>query len=414
MWAPRCVQERHAHKDAHKDAYKELDDEHRRLLSEKAVGEETRQLHLNKFNDLVKDLPKDKTRNIRVMTWNVLAEGLSHDGFIVQDVLNDEVSRDVAAEVEEVVRVRNEEGNMDALKKQFSTERSERNHTTMVDWRVRWSRIKAVISRMQPDVVVLQEMDHVGDGLQDLRALGFECSMAGKEYKPAHTKGIEQPDTTQYLEHLERTGYAFAPTVPSNAKRLSNKRGVKNAEDDGVLILWRADLYEPVNNGLTFLATQDSKRKRNESIVRVQLRRQEDLSIFSVIGAHLHSGSSERDEKLRIQQLTSPSLDKSGKATGASIIDLFEETIKQGPTLFCVDTNSDPQRSEDETVWKAMHVRGVKCVWDEFFDEAGTLKPSTVGDPKEGIRPITSNKMRGPLSAQPKIIGEHTYLVRRL
>lgn len=46
---------------------------------------------------------------------------------------------------------------------------------------------------------------------------------------------------------------------------------------------------------------------------------------------------------------------------------------------------------------------GVSCVWDDYYDPFG--KPKKMME----LMPVTSNKMRGPLSDQPKKIGEHVY-----
>ena len=61
-------------------------------------------------------------------------------------------------------------------------------------------------------------------------------------------------------------------------------------------------------------------------------------------------------------------------------------------------------KEEEQTAWKALRsLPGVRCCWDEYFDPFGTPLKS------EELMPVTSNKMRGPLSDQPKKIGEHVY-----
>jgi hypothetical protein len=76
------------------------------------------------------------------------------------------------------------------------------------------------------------------------------------------------------------------------------------------------------------------------------------------------------------------------------------------PTLFCVDANSAPgQQSvpasvastdpsvESETVWRSLNgIDGLRSVWERWFDSSG----GTVAGPP----PVTTNKMRGPLSPQ--------------
>ena len=73
------------------------------------------------------------------------------------------------------------------------------------------------------------------------------------------------------------------------------------------------------------------------------------------------------------------------------------------PTVFCLDANSSPERTESATVWKLLRgVDGAKSVWDEWVGADGQARPG-----KE--MPCSTNKMRGPLSQQPKKIGEHAY-----
>lgn len=61
-----------------------------------------------------------------------------------------------------------------------------------------------------------------------------------------------------------------------------------------------------------------------------------------------------------------------------------------------------PGRSEEKTVWKQLRgIPGVGSVWDEYFTVDGATR-----DPSQPL-PVTTNKMRGPLSDQPKKIGEH-------
>ncbi|MGA1354780.1 MAG: hypothetical protein ACO32I_08430, partial [Candidatus Limnocylindrus sp.] len=123
--------------------------------------------------------------------------------------------------------------------------------------------------------------------------------------------------------------------------------------------------------------------------MRATLRRKTDGLAFAVIATHLSSGS--ENEAARLVELTGKS-----RGNGPSLREWFEASEK--PTLLCLDANSAP--SHECTVWKEL--RGTaNSVWDEFFDAEGcALKEAP---------PVTTNKMRGPLSSQPQKIGEHVF-----
>jgi hypothetical protein len=84
--------------------------------------------------------------------------------------------------------------------------------------------------------------------------------------------------------------------------------------------------------------------------------------------------------------------------------EFFEESTQAGACLLCGDANTYPDKEGDQTAWKALRsTPRTACVWDEYYDPFGTPRK-----PPEQM-PVTSNKMRGPLSDQPAKIGEHVF-----
>ncbi|KAL1530872.1 hypothetical protein AB1Y20_001766 [Prymnesium parvum] len=270
---------------------------------------------------------------LRVLQWNVLAEGLSDDGFLVRDVLD---------------------GAADGVSDQAAAERAKRNHAAVVDWTRRWARMLEFIAASQPDVIALEELDHMADAQEELRALGYECAVHGKQYRPVHEwADASARDAARYVQHLRDVGVALAPKTRSNCRKLG-LRTREDADDDGVALFWRSDEFDLLSDGLA----------------------------FAVIAAHLSSGV--ENEAARLEELTR----------------LLEWYDSGTPTVWCADTNSAPDHEGERTVWKALR-RVASSVWDDFFDKEGrALKQPS---------PVTTNKMRGPLSAQKKKIGEHTY-----
>jgi len=66
-----------------------------------------------------------------------------------------------------------------------------------------------------------------------------------------------------------------------------------------------------------------------------------------------------------------------------------------------MDANSTPDRPGKCTPWREFRsVAGATSVWDAYFDAAG--------EPQHALpTPMTTNKMRGPLSKQRRKVGEH-------
>jgi len=294
---------------------------------------------------------------LRVLQWNVLADGLSDDGFLVRDVLD---------------------GAADGVSDQAAAERAKRNHAAVVDWTRRWARMLEFIAAAKPDVIALEELDHMADAQEELRALGYECAVHGKQYRPVHEwADASGRDPARYLQHLRDVGVALAPKTRSNCRKLG-LRTREDADDDGVALFWRSDKFDLLS--LDFLAFDDAKR--DQGAVRATLRRKSDELAFAVIAAHLSSGV--ENEAARLEELTS----------------LLGWCERGTPTVWCADTNEAPDHEGVRTVWKTLR-RVASSAWDDFFDNEGR--------PLKQPSPVTTNKMRGPLSAQKKKIGEHTY-----
>ena len=330
---------------------------------------------------------------LRVMQWNILADGLANDGFLVRDVL-DPASE--AVSVEETLSKMDEArgGDMSQLKRQLGTVRAAKNLTAVVDWTRRWEKIKEVIEAAQPDVIALQELDHFADAARDLKALGYECAMPNGQYGPVHAAGLAKGDVAAYVSHLERRAVAFAPNVSSTCRKQALKEHPYSpADDDGSAIFWRTSSMEC--ESITFLPFGEASRVHG--VVRVTLRRRSDERSFNVMSAHLKSGDKPEHEAERIHEL-----DSRLSETRPSVLGWFEESAENEPTIFCLDANSSPKRTEERTVWKVLRsVVGVSSVWDFAYDPDGTA----LGSPL----PVSTNKMRGPLSSQPAKIGGHAY-----
>lgn len=328
--------------------------------------------------------------SVRVLQWNLLADGMSNDGFLLRDILADPDGFEDVGDVLQCVAGAKAH-DMTALRDKFCTPRAANNAAAVVDWQLRWARMKEVVVEAVPDVITLQELDHMALAHRELAELGYACSLPGGAYAPAHLS-LQASDTAKYLAHLEACGVAYAPNFPSTCRKIHlQKDASANVDDDGCAIFWRAELFDI--SGIDFFPFK-SQSTRNSCAVRASLRRKSDDAPFFVICAHLSSGGEQRHEAARVREVTG------GEFGSESLRNWFARTTTEGPTLFCLDANSAPNRDETRTVWKIFRgVDAVRSVWDAFFTPDG----AALCDPL----PVTTNKMRGPLSQQTAKIGEH-------
>ena len=192
--------------------------------------------------------PPPPSSTVRVMQWNVLADGMSDDGFLVRDVLGDDVEGG-AVDVEalaELLSVKGVKGSrVDDAGEAFTSERARKNHAKVVDWQRRWTCICQMVETLQPDIITLQEFDRFAQAKAELATLGFSCAAddAPADYDLEEIRAVEKGDYEGYLRRLKSAQRAFAPTVPSTCRNRAVKCGVPNPQDDGVAIFWRSERW---------------------------------------------------------------------------------------------------------------------------------------------------------------------------
>jgi hypothetical protein len=204
------------------------------------------------------------SRPLRLMQWNLLADGLSKDGFLVDPVVNDwpvapgqvptnravavgaavgawpmvgasksEMLRDIVAASQASEGERDEA--LLRVQHDYSTAASQRNVAAVVDFEGRLLRMLYMISALDPDVITVQELDRMGIVAPALFALGYVCgSGAGdaggggnSQDAPSYTPLLSTtPAVTAdgYLAALQEAGIAFAPTLGSTTHKVSLAR----------------------------------------------------------------------------------------------------------------------------------------------------------------------------------------------
>jgi len=433
---------------------------------EKARRERLRSLGVSnaalKASEL-KPIEARKGNCVRVMQWNLLADGMSDDGFLVNDVLKDwpagvgnvpTCDGDVVkfdSLLTQMIAARGDDEALDRLKHRYSVPDAERNAEVTVDWQARELQIQLqVLAAGRPDLLVFQECDHYGPLSKGLAQLGYSSSMPSVDvdsvnaYEPAHLAGYNpagKPDgAAEFQDGIEKKGYAFLPNAGSTAMNINLNRESSRArvleaarklgleskvvdsdgfikrrsfcgletgplleeahidpasiDDDGVAIFWRTDRFSAVS-----LHVRLFPGGIHGGALQVKLREKSCPARHLVLfGVHLKSGDDLKSEESRLTQ----QVDVAG-----GLREMVLEAQKAGdPVVVSMDANSHPQIGADSgsSVWCSLHGALGASVWDSHFDTLGRLTKDGPPDP-----PVTSNKLRGPLSGQAKKIGLHSY-----
>jgi len=243
---------------------------------------------LANHSPLRKRKSKSKATTIRLLQWNILADGLGEDGFLATEfspifesadaksksysanefmkLVREAKLADTASgmaskfselkgaekrlkklkesaegysELRESARKLKEEtdrSELVKLKKQFqNSPQLQKVDGEILSWSKRSERIKQIVLQARPDVITFQEMDHVQQFLQDKDfSAKYTCMVdAAKAYKPptytGHKGGSPHDDLSpdKYFHHLLASRAAFAPKSYSNAYLFRSKRDAK-------------------------------------------------------------------------------------------------------------------------------------------------------------------------------------------
>jgi len=309
----------------------------------------------------------------------------------------------------------------------------------------------AVLAAGCPDVLVFQELDHYGSLAAGLAELGYASQLPDRTaaYRPAHLQGFASRDDASrkaFQAHLQETGHAFLPNLGSTAMSIALKRrglmpgllqAVKDAnleaqcvdrekgqlrrgmfagvpggsepllraagcedpaslDDDGVGVFWRRDRLKAESLSAHFNA-------KGKGVLEVGLKCLATGRSLALIGAHLSSGGSAGEETTRVEQ-------EVDQPEGlAAILRARREAPGGGATILSMDANAHPQlvaKDGESSVWRSLRAAAGASVWDAYFNPRGD---EAAAEGAELQAPVTSNKVRGPLSDQPRKIGDHAY-----
>mmetsp|Transcript_520 Transcript_520/g.862 ORF Transcript_520/g.862 Transcript_520/m.862 type:complete len:530 (-) Transcript_520:438-2027(-) len=307
---------------------------------------------------------KSNATSIRLLQWNILADGLGEDGFLATEFSPifesaDAESKSYAAndfmkmvreakladtasgmtskfsklkgeekklkkmktsaegylELKESVAKLKEETNKSELVKLKNKFRNspqlEKVDREILDWSKRFDRIKQIVLQADPDVITFQEIDHVQQFLVDKDfSAKYTCMVdSSKTYKPPNyteNKGNDDLSPDKYFQHILNSRAAFAPKSYSNAYLFRSKRDGKasDIDDDGCAIFWKKEILKPVELG--FLRVP-SDTEKSEAVLALTLQHLETDMTLNVITTHLPSGDEPKKELERLAVLNNPS-----------------------------------------------------------------------------------------------------------
>ena len=126
---------------------------------------------------------------LRVMQYNILADALSDDGFLVKPVLAnwpvpntavptaDGGQADFHTLLTEMMEAKGNSKALEECQRKYSCSVSAENTHAVIDWEARKSQIICFIESYSPDVIVLAELDHFDEIQLQLRELGYESQL---------------------------------------------------------------------------------------------------------------------------------------------------------------------------------------------------------------------------------------------
>jgi hypothetical protein len=186
----------------------------------------------------------------------------------------------------------------------------------------------------------------------------------------------------------------------------------KDFDDDGVAVFWKKDKFDAIKMTLFEHQKIVDGVVSSEASILIVLKHKGSQKLVNVMTTHLPSGAGDENEEKRLNYLlgrpTGESDDKyqfieveQGKSPGdvkelKGGLSEFVKAMDKDMTIFALDANSQP----GESVWKQFTGdMDMKSVWQPYLDDL-----SESGDSSRYAL-VSVNKLRGPLSDQPKKVG---------
>lgn len=337
----------------------------------------------------------EENNTIRVLQYNILADGLSLDGFICSNFLDtvDNKIRTIPEFLIEIQEVRSDVRKLEEISKLYDTPTNTKNYERCLNWSNRWNKILKLIRDQDPDILVFQEMDRYSEALVDLDKMGYTSTFDSNKMPYSALWRDSEADSSSYLDRLNGQGYAFIPKLDSKARKISLKRGIIDPDNDGCSIFWKKRFTLERLEFCQFHNYQ-SDTKDSDGGMAVVLYDSVNQYELCVITAHLPSGQTRERELERIELLS----EMDNGIFRRFILRMMKEIDR---VIIALDMNSDPletygkvQPNEITNIWNSFHtIPHLLSIWDPYLIES---------------KPVTVNKIRGSKSDQVQKIGIHS------
>jgi len=401
--------------------------------------------------------PKEE-RAIRLMQWNVLAEGLAFPGgtgFMLRRLNETDFEGRLAENLVRINQLKEGPEWKDAMNRFKAKERSkeemkadltkllemsglldsleaERQQLTEL-LSARGPKITKIIERIMPDIITVQEIDFYTELATELGTLGYtsvgpntppefyESTVRFDKASP-NGKTDEVGAFSDHLSLLMEHKVAFAPrrystarkfhllNTKSNSSRMESKSSAAPAgdrlrDDMGVAVFWRAARFNALDVRIAPIGDKtlgemaDLGGEQISTAIRVTLEDVTNGTRVDVATAHLESGTEGHAEAARQQELL---------RIKERLFSQYGDSPQSLPLILAGDLNSGwheaPPLGETATSPPIDAAKNccacvkaefaLRSIWDDMCHEARL--------------PVTSNKIRGPVATdQPQKVGSY-------
>lgn len=354
-------------------------------------------------------------KSVKILQYNILADGLAFDGFVCSNTLDTKNGETHSVkQFLQTLRSSISSNNVQHVIDLYDTPSNKDIYLKTLDLNNRWIKILKLVQDKDPDIIVFQEMDFYGIALKYLEHLGYIST--SEENTDPYVELWKNKDNyvDNYVNLVKNQNYAFLPKLDSKARSFKIKRdNILSQDNDGCAIFWKKDLFGLKEIHVSQFKKYKSQKLDKDGALAVVLRDPKTQTDVVVVTSHLPSGQT-RDRELERLEI----LDSEKGVFGLFLQDLIK---KYSHVVVALDSNSDPietyndnsnnnnsnnDNNSNTNVWTEFHKIGFRSIWDSFYSSD---KNTVEKRDNNYSRPITVNKIRGPLSDQPSKIGVHSH-----
>lgn len=335
---------------------------------------------------------------IKLLQFNVLADGLSQDGFLCTNTFETKNGNEISSQqvLSDIQNANGDETKLKEISNMLDTPKNVASSDYILNWQNRWKMILNSIKQNEPDIIVFQEMDRYDEVLKELKTFGYLSTndfndLNNVSYVPMWKNPTANNET--YLDILRNQEFAFIPKLGSKARHYSLKRGNVDPDNDGCAIFWK-NRFSLKNLEFKQFSKFNSNVKDTDGALAVVLLDKISGLDICVITSHLPSGQTRERELERLELL----IDSEKGVFRTFIVDMMNRVDR---VIIALDANSDPSEPLVEIV-----PGKTSNVWSEFLSIPHL---SSVWKEIIHLKPVTVNKIRGPNSNQLQKIGVHSY-----